>query len=72
MKQSIFQASEAVIKTADRQARKHHLNTLDILERSFVSAMLGLNVTPEEFALVINLVLENYKKEFKRIEGIKR
>lgn len=72
MKQSIFQASEVVIKTADRQARKHHLNTLDILERSFVSAMLGLNVTPEEFALVINLILENYKKEFKQIEGIKR
>lgn len=72
MKQNIFQASEAVIKTADRQARKHNLNTLDILERSFVSAMLGLNVTPEEFALVINLILENYKKEFKQIEGIKR
>ena len=72
MKQSIFQASEVVIKTADRQACKHHLNTLDILERSFVSAMLGLNVTPEEFALVINLILENYKKEFKQIEGIKR
>lgn len=72
MKQSIFQASEVVIKTADRQARKYHLNTLDILERSFISSMLGLNVTPEEFALVINLILENYKKEFKQIEGIKR
>lgn len=69
--EKIFIASEKVIKVADRQAKRYKLNTLDVLERSFVSAMLGLRVEPSQFEMVMNLTLAMYRNEFERTKGVK-